>query len=183
MRVNVYSEEMTGKVELVTKTVEGEEFTAVRFWLYLPVTTGATVKDGETTLGEGVMQVQGPFMHRPGDDDSSAVTFWGKQELRKTLAEALRLLDEHYEPDKIPDAVLVKLQGEKLTADADLERTLQKEIAELKAKIANLHAAVNSLYIIKGVSDRDGTWVAIRDAEFDVLRRLVNPPDDPRSLL
>jgi hypothetical protein len=83
MRVNVYAEEMTGKVELVTKTVEGQEFVAVRFWLYLPVTN-----DG--------MQMQGPFLHRPGDDDSSAVTFWGKRELRNTLAEALRLLDEHY---------------------------------------------------------------------------------------
>lgn len=83
MRVNVYAEEMTGKVELVTKMVEGEEFVAVRFWLFLPVT-------------HGTAQLQGPFMHRPGDDDSSAVTFWGKRELRDTLAEALRLLDGHY---------------------------------------------------------------------------------------
>jgi len=26
------------------------------------------------------------FIHRPGDDDSSAVTFWGKQDLRKMLS-------------------------------------------------------------------------------------------------
>jgi hypothetical protein len=87
VRVNVYAEEMTGKVELITKNVEGREFVAVRFWLYLPATDQMN----------GSRQVQGPFIHRPGDDDSSAVTFWGKREMRDTLAEALRLLDEHYE--------------------------------------------------------------------------------------
>jgi hypothetical protein len=92
MRVNIYAEEMTGKVELVTKRVEGEEFVAVRFWLYLPVThlgtaflgRGAEIKADEN----GAIQMQGPFMHRPGDDDSSAVTFWGKRELRSVLAPA-----------------------------------------------------------------------------------------------
>lgn len=57
-------------------------FTGVRFWLYLPVTVNG-------------QQHQGPFLHRPGDDDSGAVTFWGKHALRKSLVEALRLLDEH----------------------------------------------------------------------------------------
>ena len=89
MRVNVYAEEMTGKVELITKIIDGQEFVGVRFWLYLPVTYQRTI-DGYDRLE----QMQGPFMHRPGDDDSSAVTFWGKRELRDTLAEALRLLDE-----------------------------------------------------------------------------------------
>jgi hypothetical protein len=103
MRVNVYAEEMTGKVELITKTVEGNEFVAVRFWLYLPVTQ---------TIGPNVnQQLQGPFVHRPGDDDSSAVTFWGKQELRKTLAEALRLLDEHYDAPKSHDSAGQEASG------------------------------------------------------------------------
>ena len=35
-------------------------------------------------------------MHRPGDDDSSAVTFWGKADLYDVLKKALGLLDEHY---------------------------------------------------------------------------------------
>lgn len=35
-------------------------------------------------------------MHRPGDDDSAAVTFWGKRDLRVTLRRALELLDAHY---------------------------------------------------------------------------------------
>lgn len=97
MRVNVYAEEMTGKVELVTKTVEGNEFVAVRFWLCLPVTCPPEVGSvGAGMSWHSAGNVQGPFIHRPGDDDSSAVTFWGKRELRNTLAEALRLLDEHY---------------------------------------------------------------------------------------
>lgn len=36
-------------------------------------------------------------MHRPGDDDSSAVTFWGKRDLREVLRKALAELDKHYE--------------------------------------------------------------------------------------
>lgn len=84
MRVNVYAEEMTNRVEIITKTIEGTKFTGLRFYLELP----ATDKDGN--------QHQGPFIHHPGDDDSSAVTFWGKKDLRDTLRRALKLLDEHY---------------------------------------------------------------------------------------
>ena len=82
MRVNIYAEETTDHVELITKKIDGREYVGVRFWLYLPVTV-----DGE--------QKRGPFMHFPGDDDSSAVTFWGKKDLRRCLVKALALLDEH----------------------------------------------------------------------------------------
>lgn len=83
MRVNVYAEEMTDRIEIVAKVIEGESFTGLRFYLELPATV-----NGE--------QHRGPFMHRPGDDDSSAVTFWGKSDLRDTLRYALALLDAHY---------------------------------------------------------------------------------------
>lgn len=83
MRVNVYAEEMTERVEIISKEVEGQKFTGCRFYLELPVT-------------HGQMQMRGPFIHREGDDDSSAVTFWGKQDLRHVLRKALALLDEHY---------------------------------------------------------------------------------------
>ena len=82
MRVNIYAEEMTDKVEFVEKTIDGQKFTGVRFYLELPVTVGDR-------------EYRGPFIHRPGDDDSSAVTFWGKRDLRTELKKALRLLDEH----------------------------------------------------------------------------------------
>ena len=88
MRVNVYAEEMTDHVEIINKVIDGHGFTGLRFYLHLPVTTP-----------EG--QVQGPFVHTPGDDDSSAVTFWGKQDLRVTLRKAMSLLDRHY--DQYPD--------------------------------------------------------------------------------
>ena len=83
MRVNVYAEEMTDRVEIVAKEIDGQRFTGLRFYLELPATV-----DGR--------QYRGPFQHRPGDDDSSAVTFWGKRDLRDTLRQALALLDEHY---------------------------------------------------------------------------------------
>ncbi|MCZ7564711.1 MAG: hypothetical protein M5U08_13805 [Burkholderiales bacterium] len=67
MRVNVYAEEMPAepRLEIIEKEIEGQIFTALRIYLELPATV-----DGQ--------QYQGPFMHRPGDDDSAAVTFWGQ---------------------------------------------------------------------------------------------------------
>lgn len=86
MRVNVYAEEMTDRIEIIGKEIDGHRFTGLRFYLELP----ATGPDGT--------QHQGPFVHRPGDDDSSAVTFWGKRDLRAVLLRALRMLDDHYDP-------------------------------------------------------------------------------------
>ena len=83
MRVNVYAEEMTDHVEIIAKEIDGHAFTGLRIYLHLPVTVGN-------------VQHQGPFMHRPGDNDSSAVTFWGKRDLRVVLRKALAMLDEHY---------------------------------------------------------------------------------------
>jgi hypothetical protein len=84
MRVNVYAEEMTERIEIIAKEIEGTTFTGLRLYLELPATVNG-------------QQYQGPFMHRPGDDDSSAVTFWGKRDLREVLKKMLAKLDEHYE--------------------------------------------------------------------------------------
>lgn len=91
MRVNVYAEEMTDKIEIISKEIEGHTFTGLRLYLELPATVNG-------------QQYQGPFMHRPGDDDSSAVTFWGKRDLREVLAKALSLLNEHYDGKKVHHA-------------------------------------------------------------------------------
>lgn len=108
MRVNVYAEEMTDRVELVTKEGEGgRTFVAVRFFTYLPV----TLPTGE--------QVQGAFIHREGDDDSAAVTFWGKRDFRALLRKALGLLDDYYDgvfphhdsPVNLPSAIDVLLSA------------------------------------------------------------------------
>jgi len=56
MRVNIYAEELTHRTEIVTKKVEGKTFYGIRLYLWFP----------------GL----GPFIHREGDDDSSAITFW-----------------------------------------------------------------------------------------------------------
>src|SRR5260221_8898538 len=89
MRVNVYAEEMTDRIEIISKTIEGRAFTGLRFYLELPV-----------SLADG--QIRGPFHHGPGDDDSAAVTFWGKQDLRRTLRNALAALDRHYTKHPLP---------------------------------------------------------------------------------
>ena len=88
MRVNVYAEEMTDRVEIVKKG----EFTGVRFYLELPVSLSTpAVKLGEQV---GIAHIAGPFVHHAGDDDSAAVTFWGKRDLRRVLKKALDLLGE-----------------------------------------------------------------------------------------
>jgi hypothetical protein len=84
VRVNVYAEELTDRVEIISKEIEGVKFTGVRFYLELPV-----------TMLNGA-QVRGPFMHHSDDDDSSAITFWGKKGLRELLSLALKELDEFY---------------------------------------------------------------------------------------
>ena len=85
MRVNIYAEEMTERIEIISKKIDGKKFTGLRIYLELPV----TLPDGSN--------YSGPFLHRPGDDDSSAVTFWGKRDLRKMLRKAMAMLDDHYE--------------------------------------------------------------------------------------
>lgn len=101
MRVNVYAEEMTDRIEVIEKTTPDGTFTGLRFYLELPVTIASP---------EGfVKNVSGPFIHHEGDDDSAAVTFWGKQDLRMALIHALDALDDHYNAKKQailnPDAV------------------------------------------------------------------------------
>lgn len=97
MRVNVYAEEMTDRVEIISKEVESQDFTGLRFYLELPATV-----NGE--------QHQAPFIHRPGDDDSAAVTFWRKRDLREVLKKALALLDEHYagRAGQLPGTVVLR---------------------------------------------------------------------------
>lgn len=82
MRVNIYAEETTDRIEIISKEIDGHAFTGLRFWLAFPG------DDGKPQW----------FQHRPDDDDSSAVTFWGKRDLRVVLRKALELLDAHYGP-------------------------------------------------------------------------------------
>lgn len=75
MRVNIYSEEISDRVGLVTKEANTVRFSGIRLF------------------------VGPPFEHTPGDDDSSAVTFWysGEYErgqLRAALKKALALVGE-----------------------------------------------------------------------------------------
>ncbi len=89
MRINVYAEEMTDRVEIIRKDIDGQVFTGLRLYLELPVTVNGK-------------QHKGPFMHHPGDDDSSAVTFWGKRDLRGVLIKMIEELDSHYAMHKPP---------------------------------------------------------------------------------
>jgi hypothetical protein len=79
MRVNVYAEEITDRIELVAKRVEdtGEMFYGVRFYL-----------------------ASSPELHRKnqGDDDAPSVTFWSdrpdRHMVRSILSKALDLLSQ-----------------------------------------------------------------------------------------
>lgn len=100
MRVNVYAEEMTDRVEIISKEIGGHAFTGLRFYLDLPVSYKPMIDGGvrpvSPTEDGQAFELKGPFIHRPGDDDSSAVTFWGKRDLRDLLRKRLAQLDAHY---------------------------------------------------------------------------------------
>jgi hypothetical protein len=96
MRVNVYAEEMTDRVEIISKEIDGQTFTGLRLYLYLPVTKPATTTHVSGTVEHRVQQLRGPFLHHDGDDDSAAITFWGKRDLRDVLDVMRHALDEHY---------------------------------------------------------------------------------------
>ncbi len=97
MRVNIYAEEMTDRIEIIEKEIDGHKFEACRFYLYLPVTIPDTQNLVEADGGNLLpRQAQGPFIHREGDDDSAAVTFWSRGKLRETLQKAIDLLDAHH---------------------------------------------------------------------------------------
>ena len=93
MRVNIYAEEMTNRVEIVTKTTEEGTFTGVRFYLELPCTVP---NENPEYSGLKTRNVSGPFIHRAGDDDSAAITFWGKGDAKKVFQLAIELLDAHH---------------------------------------------------------------------------------------
>lgn len=75
MRVNIYGEELTDRIELVTKQVDDYTFYGVRFWLKFPN--------------------QEWWIHRKvdgqPDDDSTAITFWAtsREELAGIFARGL----------------------------------------------------------------------------------------------
>jgi len=75
MRINVYNEEIMDRVEVVTKEANTVTFTGIRLF------------------------VGKPFEHTPGDEDSSAVTFWysdeyTRRQLRVAFKKAMALLGE-----------------------------------------------------------------------------------------
>ncbi len=118
MRVNIYAEEMTDRIEIITKEVEGHEFTALRFYLELPCTIPNLTVHNPADVG--TQNVSGLFIHRPGDDDSAAVTFWGKRDLRIMLRKALAMLDEHYESTKDEPTLTMKLRGRPVSKEEAL---------------------------------------------------------------
>lgn len=84
MRVNVYAEETTDRVEVVYKSNREGEWIGLRFYLELPISY-------PIAGGHQVTQ-RGPTLQAPGGTDrSSAVTFWGKNEgeLEKLMEKGL----------------------------------------------------------------------------------------------
>ena len=197
MRVNVYAEEMTDRIEIIAKEIDGHKFTGLRFYLELPVT-----KEGRN--------ISGPFIHRPGDDDSAAVTFWGKQDLRVLLDIARERLDEHYssrgheppdptrEPEPADDLVewlnemriyeenseetteAFTLTIARISADAETIQALREEVARQKlrvteleswaeAKLAQARVSIERMRVAALMADWDDFNVAIDAAlaEFE----------------
>jgi hypothetical protein len=92
MRVNVYNEELTGRVEPAAKRANGVIFKGIRCFLCFK-------KEGNE---------EQKIMHTEDDEDTPAVTFfftddaYWKQLLRKTFETALRLVDD---PEAFQEAI------------------------------------------------------------------------------
>src|SRR5262245_48680850 len=82
MRVNLYSEELTRRIEIVEKSTEAGDFVGVRFYIETPV----TIRNQHNMT----QIVRGPYEKVDGDDDSSAVTFWTKRADCGALKELFR---------------------------------------------------------------------------------------------
>lgn len=183
MRVNVYAEEMTDRIQIVSKQIEGQEFTGLRFYLHLPV-TGAVpgsyprpdgveqVATNNEPMSECAQQVRGPFMHHPGDDDSAAVTFWGKKDLRAVLRKALDLLDEHYDDRGGP------VRTKPTTLPKTLPLDAQQEFRVIARELSHIHTVQECVSLMQ---DRFGQMVNLTmrqaaagtpDAQ-DALRALI----------
>lgn len=121
MRVNVYAEEMTDRLQIISKQIENQDFTGLRFYLELP----ATVRG---------KQYRGPFMHYPGDDDSAAITFWGKRDLRKMLRKALSMLDRHYRERAKANKKIEKLRKKLLKEQMPMLRMLRAGIRKAQSR-------------------------------------------------
>jgi hypothetical protein len=132
MRVNVYAEEITDRIEIISKETADGTFTGLRMFLELPV----TLADGK--------QVSGPFMHHPGDDDSAAITFWGKRNLREALIKSILMLDLHYEKQA-----------------SDLELSVKKRAARVKADLQELVCE-----LVQSESDRERLFRVIDSYAF-----------------
>jgi hypothetical protein len=90
MGVNVYAEDITDRIVILSKESEGGTLTGVRVYLSMP-----GPNDGD--------RLQGPFTYHREDPDSSAVTFWGTRDLRPVLRQLLAMLDDHYERTRLHD--------------------------------------------------------------------------------
>ena len=121
MRVNIYAEEITDRVEIVEKTTKDGTFTGLRFYLELPVTQPSQYEGHEPA------QISGPFKHHADDDDSAAVTFWGKRQLIYTLEKALLMLHQHYDRER------------KLRTEGETERTVGDVGATVGTQAARIH--------------------------------------------
>lgn len=159
MRVNIYAEEMTDRIEIISKTIEGREFTGCRFYLELPV----TVQDIDPEVDP--KQVRGPFMHGPDDDDSAAVTFWGKSDLRPVLMHAIEALDSHYGGESVVQVAEVRAPVDCAAVVLEIcqERTRQIDVEGFNAAHDDDHkagelASAASCYVLTAVQPADGSF-------------------------
>lgn len=135
MRVNVYAEEMTNRLELISKEIEGETFTGLRFYLALPVTERECSCEPQLESCP-VTQRRGPFMHGITDDDSAAVTFWGKRDMRAMLAKGIELLDRHYQDGPpAPEKPATNLMGRWRVEGLDNEQTVKLILIDIPKNV------------------------------------------------
>ena len=164
MRVNVYAEEMSEDIEIISKEIDGHTFTGLRIYLYLPVSAARFGPNGEVT---GYDQLRGKFIHRPGDDDSSAVTFWGKRDLRDVLMKAIVMLNRHYAEREMGKAVADGLAALPIVETRSLEDRIKDGDAQFMFRIFQ--------WAWSWVQEMQGQDVVEKDEDLIRLAKILSP--------
>lgn len=189
MRVNIYAEEMTDRVEIVSKEIEGNTYTGLRVYLELPVTFPGSTASSRTSfqvptdpMPDGTLPyLKGPFIHRPGDDDSAAITFWGKRDLRDVLRKMLAELDAHYGAGaaidtgvvarQLPQALdedLIDILGRPNFLCAGIASILRQGGQEIKFKAEHEQAAAIH-FLLKRYLEHGAAWADRAQEELNAM--------------
>ena len=84
--VNIYAEDLTDRIEVLSKDIEGVSYTGLVLYLEPPTVIKSGHYAGQNLPGSCLYRDSGPY----------TLTVWGKRDLRDLLDKMKDALDHHY---------------------------------------------------------------------------------------